>query len=216
MTSGFPEVPPDSVPILVVPEIRDYRRINEEIVALLNLGHSQIRLEGVEGQRLVASGLAGSWQATIEVEGRIGPEFGANLDAPGLRIIAVGDTLDGAGSGLRSGTILINGHAGSGLGYAQSGGLLVVGGDAGDRAGLTQSGGTVAVLGSVGRLAGDRQEGGFFFLGSGRTGPHASRGQRGGHLVAWSVPLGPEESLAWQAVAAAAGPWFPRAAFHRG
>ncbi len=194
-------------PVIVVPEVRDYVRINAELVALLDQGHPRIRLEGAEGQRLLASGLVGRWDAVIEVEGRTGPELAADLDAPGLRIIARGGTADGLGRGLRAGTILLIGDAGDGVGYAQSGGLLVVAGSVGHRAGLAQSGGTLAVLGSTGRLAGDRQSSGFFFLGRGGFGPYPGRGQSGGSRVAWIDPLGPLEQAAWSGMVEAVSPW---------
>lgn len=149
------------VPVILVPEVRDYVRINAELVALLDQGHTWIRLEGAEGQRLLAAGLVGSWMATVEILGRTGPELAANLAAPGLRIIARGATLDGAGRGLRAGLIVVDGAVGDGLGYGQSGGTLIVTGNAGHRAGLAQSGGTLAVLGRTGRLTGDRQSGGW-------------------------------------------------------
>jgi methylamine---glutamate N-methyltransferase subunit B len=84
-------------PTLPIPEIRDYQKINAELVALLDEGHRLVRLEGAEGQRLLASGLAGSWDAVIEIVGRTGPEVAANLDAPGLMIVARGSMADGAG-----------------------------------------------------------------------------------------------------------------------
>ncbi len=182
---------------ILVPEIRDYVQINLQILRLLDAGHSRIRLLGAEGQRLLASGFAGSWRATIEVMGRTGPELGANTDAPGLRIIALGSTLDGAGRGLRAGLVVVVGDAGDGLGSFQTGGSLLVTGNAGHRAGLNQAGGTMAVFGSTGRLAGDRQSGGRIFLGPAGNGPHSGRAQRGGRRIGWLDPLEPGDRLAW-------------------
>ncbi len=199
--------PDAAVPVIFVPEVRDYVRINAELVALLDEGHPRIRLESAEGQRLLASGLVGPWDAVVEVGGRTGPELAANLDAPRLRIIARGGTLDGPGRGLRAGLIVILGDAGDGVGYAQSGGLLVVTGNAAHRAGLAQSGGTLAVLGSTGRLAGDRQSGGFFFLGPGGLGPHPGRAWRGGRRVGWTDSLGPLEQTEWTSLVGAISPW---------
>ena len=196
-----------AVPVILVPEVRDYGRINAELVALLDQGHRTIRLEGAEGQRLLASGLVGLWRAVIEVEGRTGPEFAANLDAPSLRIVARGETADGAGRGLRSGTVIIDGDAGDGLGYAQSGGSLFVVGNAGHRAGLAQSGGILAVFGSTGRLAADRQSGGRFFLGPRGAGPYLGRGQQGGRRIGWLDPLEPHDLTAWKLLMEAVSPW---------
>ena len=87
-------------PPIVVPELRDYQQINAELVRRLNLGQPHVRLEGVEGQRLLVSRLAGAWQAVIEVDGNAGPELAAELDAPGLTVVCRGSAADGAGRGL--------------------------------------------------------------------------------------------------------------------
>ncbi len=184
-----PALPPPP-PTLPIPEIRDYQKINAELVALLDRGHPLIRLDGAEGQRLLASGLSGPWNAVVEIIGRTGPEVAANLDAPGLTVIARGPTADGAGRGLKAGRVLIPGDAGDAAGYAQSGGILVIAGSTGHRAGLAQSGGILAILGSTGRLACDRQSGGRLFLPNGSIGPHAGRGRRGGRLIEGFGPGG--------------------------
>ena len=71
--------------VLSVPEIRDYRAINGELVRHLDLGVRSLRLTGANGQRLLVSGLAGPWTAVIEVVGDAGPELAAGMDAPGSR-----------------------------------------------------------------------------------------------------------------------------------
>jgi glutamate synthase domain-containing protein 3 len=204
-------VPPDAerdggqappIPSLSIPEIRDYQKINAELVALLDRGHQLIRLEGAEGQRLLVSGLRGQWNAVVEIIGWTGPEVTANLDAPGLTVVAKGPTADGAARGLKSGRVLILGDAGDASGYEQSGGVLVIAGSAGHRAGLAQSGGILAILGSTGRLACDRQSGGLMFLPGGTPGPHAGRGRQGGRLIELSGTdrFDDEDAEAWQAV----------------
>jgi methylamine---glutamate N-methyltransferase subunit B len=194
--------PESPIPSLAIPEIRDYHKVNAELVALLDRGHPSIRLEGAEGQRLLASGLRGDWKAVIEIIGRTGPELAADLDAPNLTVIARGPSADGAGRGLKAGRVLILGDVGDVAGYAQSGGLLVIVGPAGHRAGLAQSGGTLAILGPVGRLAGDRQSGGRFFIPGGVLGPHAGRGRRGGVFFDRIGPESPgvADANAWRAV----------------
>lgn len=189
-------------PSLLIPEIRDYRAINAELVALLDRGHSRVRLEGAEGQRLLASGLKGPWRATVEIIGRTGPEVVADLDAPALTVIVRGSTADGAARGLRAGRVIILGDAGDAAGYGQSGGILLISGSAGHRAGLAQSGGVLAILGSMGRLACDRQSGGRLFLPKGTLGPHSGRGRRGGRLIGPSGSGPPEEDdlVAWRSV----------------
>jgi methylamine---glutamate N-methyltransferase subunit B len=196
-------------PSLAIPEIRDYQRINSELSALLDQGHSRIRLEGAEGQRLLVSGLSGPWKAVVEVEGRTGPELCAGLDAPGLSVVARGPTADGVGRGLRGGTLVILGSAEDAAGYGQSGGLIVIVGRAGHRAGLAQSGGTLAVFGPTGRLPADRQSGGRFFVRGGPVGAHPGRGRSGGRLIDLSTAgeLDPIDALGWNEVMLVASRW---------
>ena len=191
-----------SPPTLFIPEIRDYQKINAEVVALLDRGHRFLRLKGAEGQRLLGSGLSGQWQATIEIIGRTGPEAVANLDAPGLTVIARGSTADGAARGLKAGRVVFLGDASDAAGYGQSGGILLITGSAGPRAGLCQSGGTLAILGEVGRLASDRQAGGLLLSHGGPIGPHPGRGRLGGRLIqdVGSARLDLAATTAWDEV----------------
>jgi glutamate synthase domain-containing protein 3 len=171
------------VPTLSVPEVRDYQRINAELARLLDEGHPLVRLAGAEGQRLLAFGLTGAWDAVVEVEGQAGPELAAELDAPGLTVVCRGSAGDGAGRALRAGRLVILGDAGDVLGYTQQGGAIVAVCSAGHRAGLRQRGGVVLVLGRVGRLAAELQAGGLVFAFVDRLGPHPGHGRRGGRLV---------------------------------
>ncbi|MDR3633309.1 MAG: glutamate synthase [Isosphaeraceae bacterium] len=180
MTQPAGETP---VPTVSIPDIRDYERINAELVRALDEGHPRVRLTGAEGQRLLASGLTGAWQAVVEVEGRAGPELAAALSAPGLTVVCRGPAADGAGRSLRAGTLVILGDCGPALGYGMEGGSFLAWGDAGTRAGLNQRGGVIVVRGTLGQLAGERQQGGLFFAYDDRLGPHAGRGASGGHLV---------------------------------
>lgn len=173
----------DLVPVVSVPDIRDYERINAETVQLLDAGHRRIRLASVGHQRLLLSRLNGRWEAVVEVEGDAGPELAAEVDAPGLVVICRGGAADGAGRSLRAGTLLILGNAGDGVGYAQAGGQIIVAGSAGNRAGLNLTGGRLILLGPVGRLAGERQAGGTIHARPELTGPHAGRGRRGGRFL---------------------------------
>ncbi len=171
------------VPVLLVPEIRDYQRINAELAHALDEGAAEVRLAGVDGQRLLVAGLAGPWRARVIVEGPAGPELAAGLDAPGLVVIGTAGAADGAGAGMRAGRLVVRGEAGDSVGFAQRGGSIVVHGRAGHRAGLAQSGGTLVLLGGCGRLAGDRQSGGRLFVTAEGVGPHLGHGRRGGILV---------------------------------
>lgn len=169
--------------MIAVPEIRDYHAINSEIVRHLDAGCRAIRLSGVRGQRLLASGLAGPWSAVVEIDGDAGPEVAAGLDAPGLIVVCRGGGADGAASGLRAGTVLVLQGAGLAFGYAQRGGLAVAAGDAVGRAGLGQRGGDLVLLAGVGPMAGERQSGGRLFAFADRIGPHPGRGGRGGRFI---------------------------------
>jgi glutamate synthase domain-containing protein 3 len=199
----------EPVCVLTVPEIRDYQRINSELVRRLDAGSAHVRLAGVEGQRLLVSGLAGPWLATVEVEGDAGPELAAWLDAPGLTVVCRGRAADGAGLGLKAGRLIVLGDVGPACGYVMIGGSIVVAGDADPRAGLDQHGGSVVILGSVGRLAAERQTGGFFAARAEAIGPHAGIGRSGGRFVAWSpgATLDPADAEALRQAAAGAEPW---------
>jgi glutamate synthase domain-containing protein 3 len=186
-------VGPDSV--VSIPEVRDYQRINAELVQRLDQGQRYVRLAGAEGQRLLAAGLAGSWSAVVEVEGNAGPELAAELDAPGLTLVARGTSGDGAGARLRAGTLILLGETGVAVGYAQQGGTIVAARSAGHRAGLNQRGGILVVLGALGRLAGERQSGGRLFALAGKLGPHAGHGRRGGALVPLAHAAADDPSL---------------------
>ncbi len=193
--AGADDRPGLDVPVLSIPDIRDYQRINAELIQHLDAGHRVVRLVGAEGQRLLVSGLKGAWEAVVEIEGRAGPELAAGLNAPGLRVLCHGPAADGAGSGLIAGELQIESDAGPALGYAQKGGTILVRGSCGPRAGLNQSGGLLIVLGTVGPLAGERQSGGLFYARTRLPCLHASRGQTGGRFLAvdGQSPIGPKD-----------------------
>lgn len=149
---------------------------------MLDLGCPRIRLEGVSQQRLLLWGLRGPWEAAVEIHGHAGPELAAELDAPGLIVLAHDPVDAGVGQGMLSGSVWVRAAAGELAGYGQAGGVLVVQRHCGDRAGLRQRGGLLMLLGSAGRLAGERQSGGMIVC-RGPLGPLAQRGQTGGLLV---------------------------------
>jgi len=185
-SDATPSPGPVGTPPIVVPELRDYQQINAELVRRLNLGQQHVRLEGVEGQRLLVFRIAGGWDAIIEIDGNAGPELAAELNAPGIIVVCRGSAADGAGRGLQAGKVLVLGKAGVALGYFQSGGLIVAASEAGARAGLCQGGGDLVLLGPCGPLTGERQSAGRLFLNRNLAGPNLSRGYRGGRLVSLS------------------------------
>ncbi len=182
MSPGVDPVDP-GIPTISIPDVRDYQRINAELIQHLDAGHRLVRLAGAEGQRLLASGLVGHWDAVVEVLGFAGPELAAGLNAPGLTVLCQGSAADGAGSCLKNGSLIVRGDAGPAAGYAQAGGTIVVAGASGPRAGLNQSGGVLALLGPIGPLAGERQSGGRLFVASVSPARHWSRGQSGGRVI---------------------------------
>ena len=165
-----PSDPPAA--IVPIPEVREYPRINAEVVRHLDAGHARVILAGAEGHRLLLHGLTGPWNAVVEVEGHAGPELAAEMNAPGLIVVCRGPVADGAARDLREGRVIILGDAGDALAYSQRGGAVLVAGSTGHRAGLGLVGGSLVLLGAVGRLAGERQAAGRIYAVDGQLGPH--------------------------------------------
>lgn len=180
---------------LPVNEIRDYHRINAELAQQLDRGATRIRLTGVEGQRLLLSSLRGNWNATIELDGRAGPELASELDAPNLTILAHAGAADGAGRGLRSGSLFLLGETGNLVAYRQTGGAIYCLAPVGHRPGLELRGGSLLLASYSGRLIGERQCGGRIFVGplaaSGSSTPGHAR--RGGRCLLAASPLSPDD-----------------------
>ena len=144
-----------------------YRILNSLIRKLMVDGVKHIVLEGVMGQRYIAS-TASRKDLYIEIHGTPGNNLGAFLDGPTIevfgnaqdqtgntmnsgKIIVHGNTWDVTGLAARGGTILIRGNTGYRVGihmkeYAGTKPTLVVGGTAKDFLGEYMAGGTVIVL----------------------------------------------------------------------
>ncbi len=182
---------------LSVAEIRDYAQINAYLVQALDRGARVVRLTGVDGQRLLAFRLTGSWNAVIEVEGRAGPELAAEMNAPALTVMALQGAADAAGRGLVDGRLVLLGPATDALGYHMIGGTILALAGAGARAGLRQHGGLLAIAGPLGRLAADRQGGGMLWVLGETPGPLAGRARRGGRLIGsgFESPAEPDKLL---------------------
>jgi len=199
--TGLPEA------VIDVPDVRDYQRINAELIQLLDQGIRRIRLIGVESQRLLLAGLCGSWSATIEIEGNAGPELAAGLNAPDLKIVCLGSAADGAGSNLVGGQLLILGNAGVCTGVSQQGGSIIIAGSTAERAGLNQRGGILLLLGKVQALAGERQMGGTLVAQNRLLGPQVGRGRRGGQLVRFEEPVQAVDASLLRKTLAPFHPW---------
>jgi formylmethanofuran dehydrogenase subunit C len=165
--------------VLSVPEVRDYARINAQVLRWLDSGRTRIELAGVANQRLLLAGLAGPWEARIDVQGDAGPELAASMNAPNVVVTCLGSAADAAGRELAGGTLRILGDASDCAGYRQRGGLILVAGSAGHRAGLEMSDGLMVILGGSGRLCGHLQHGGRLIV-SGTAGPFPGFARDGG------------------------------------
>jgi formylmethanofuran dehydrogenase subunit C len=87
-----------------------------------------------------------------------------------VRIVGEMHRIDGLGTGMTGGRLIIDGSAGNDVGVGMSGGVIEVKGDAGDGAGVGMAGGYLSITGS----AGDRL---------GAALPGASKGMTGGEII---------------------------------
>lgn len=174
----------------------DFQQLNERIRA--DREH-EITLDGVNGQRFIASGLK---DKNIRIHGIPGNALGSYLD--GSRIEVFGNAQDATGDTMNDGCIIIHGNSGDGIGYAMRGGkiyiegntgyrtgihmkeykqkfpVIVVGGEAGSFLGEYQAGGLIVVLGlntqpglsPVGNFCGAGIHGGCIFLRCTKLPPH--------------------------------------------
>jgi glutamate synthase domain-containing protein 3 len=145
----------------------DYRTLNCLLRRIMQGGQKHIVLEGVLGQRYIAS-TADRKDLKIDIHGTPGNDLGAFLDGPTIevfgnaqdltgntmnsgRIIVHGNAWDVTGLAARGGTILIKGNTGYRVGihmkeYCGQKPLLVIGGAAKDYLGEYMAGGTIVVL----------------------------------------------------------------------
>ena len=213
LVDGSLETPDTSEVVFSVPEIRDYRAINGELVRSLDQGISRFRLIGVNGHRLLVSGLVGPWNAVIEVVGDAGPEVAADMDAPGITVVCRGSAADGGAARLKAGRVLVLGSAGPAFGYTLRGGLAMVVGAVGPRAGLRQVGGDLILLGPAGAMAGERQLGGRIFTHS-DLGYHIARGRQGGRFIHMELGaenlMAPDDLATLTAAFEVFAPWYKR------
>lgn len=130
------------------------------------IGGSLIEIEDARGQDAVL--MAISSPVRLHVKGPLGHyAFAYNLAAD-ARID--GDVGNGAGEGLRGGSVRVRGNAGLGCGVAMRGGTLAIYGTAGDRLAAAMTGGEVFARGNVGADAGVGASNGTIVIG-GDAGP---------------------------------------------
>ncbi len=177
----------------------DQRTLNEGIRRAVREGAERIILEGVMGQRYIAS--AASSKLYIGIKGTPGNDLGAFMDGPTIevfgnaqdmtgntmssgRIVIHGNAWDVTGLAARGGRILVKGSSGYRVGihmkaFGQSSPSVVIGGRAGDYLGEYMAGGTVLVLGNgvpedespVGTFIGAGMHGGTIYV-RGRVDEH--------------------------------------------
>ncbi len=110
-----------------------YRQLNEAVRSAVAGGAKLIRLEGVNGQRYIGTGVCGS-DVHIEVHGTAGNDLAMLMDGPTVEVF--GNAQDGVGNTMNAGTVIVHGDAGDVLGYGMRGGRVFVRGDVGYRVGI--------------------------------------------------------------------------------
>lgn len=171
----------------------DQRMLNMEVRRAISSGADRIMLEGVMGQRYIASA-ATSKGLYIGILGTPGNDLGAFMDGPTLevfgnaqdmtgntmssgRIVIHGNAWDVTGLAARGGRILVRGSSGYRVGihmkaFGRSSPSVVIGGRTGDYLGEYMAGGTVLVLGNgvpadespVGTFVGAGMHGGVIYV----------------------------------------------------
>jgi glutamate synthase domain-containing protein 3 len=110
-----------------------YRELNEAVRSALADGAKSVRLENVNGQRYIGTGLSGD-DCRIEIHGCAGNDLAMFMNGPTLEVF--GNAQDGVGNTMNSGTVIVHGDAGDVLGYGMRGGTVLVRGDVGYRVGI--------------------------------------------------------------------------------
>jgi len=109
-----------------------YRLLNARLREAAAAGESQLVLEGINGQRYLADGLAAP--VRIDIYGVPGNDLGAFMDGPTL--VVHGNAQDAVANTMNGGRIVVWGDAGDVLGYGMRGGTLFVRGRVGYRVGI--------------------------------------------------------------------------------
>jgi len=111
----------------------DFKPLNVEIRKAMCGGAKRITLEGVMGQRYIASACT-SKDVYIAVHGTPGNNLGAFLDGPTIEVF--GNAQDMTGNTMSSGRIIVHGNAWDVTGLAARGGRILVKGSSGARVGI--------------------------------------------------------------------------------
>lgn len=110
-----------------------YRQVNEAVREAIASGATTVRLEGINGQRYIGTGLNAKG-VTIEVHGTAGNDMAMFMDGPKVEVF--GNAQDGVGNTMNAGTVVVHGDAGDVLGYGMRGGQVFIKGDVGYRVGI--------------------------------------------------------------------------------
>ncbi|NLT37875.1 MAG: hypothetical protein GXX95_06930 [Methanomassiliicoccus sp.] len=171
----------------------EHMALNAEIRKAIHEGARRIMIDGVLGQRYIASA-AKAKDLYVGIRGTPGNDLGAFLDGPTLevfgnaqdmtgntmssgRIVIHGNAWDVTGLSLRGGRILVRGSSGFRVGihmkeFGEDRPAIVIGGSTGDYLGEYMAGGNVLVLGDgvpenespVGSFVGTGIHGGCIFV----------------------------------------------------
>ncbi len=167
--------------------------LNSEVRKAIAEGSKRIIIEGVMGQRYIASA-ARVKDLYVAIKGTPGNDLGAFLDGPTIevfgnaqdmtgntmssgRIVVHGNAWDVTGLSLRGGRIMVRGSSGFRVGihmkeYGEDRPAIVIGGSTGDYLGEYMAGGNILVLGEgvpegespVGSFIGTGIHGGSIFV----------------------------------------------------
>jgi len=110
-----------------------YTFVNDAVRQAFDEGVQTVRLDNVNGQRYIGTGLSGEGRR-IEVHGTPGQALGMFMDGPTIEVF--GNAQDGVGNTMNGGTIVVHGSAGDVLGYGMRCGRVYIEGDVGYRVGI--------------------------------------------------------------------------------
>jgi glutamate synthase domain-containing protein 3 len=110
-----------------------YTYVNDAVRRAFDEGALTVRLENVNGQRYIGTGLSGQGRR-IEVHGTPGQALGMFMDGPTIEVF--GNAQDGVGNTMNGGTVIVHGSAGDVLGYGMRCGRIYIEGDVGYRVGI--------------------------------------------------------------------------------
>lgn len=110
-----------------------YRQLNEAVRGAFEDGAVTVRVENVNGQRYIGTGISGK-DRRIEVHGCPGNDMAMFMDGPTVEVF--GNAQDGVGNTMNAGRVIVHGDAGDVLGYGMRGGRVYIKGDVGYRVGI--------------------------------------------------------------------------------